>query len=213
MPTAHLSLERPARAPTPRQRDRLRAAWFQQIGAADPRVASLGLDPEDVLDHMAAAPMRRDPARVQFDRLALADAAVAVGCVRGLHAAWMMLGEHAPLLQRALAGVMESDEHPFVTARRFLDGVRDATAGDSDSAVNLRRYAGERPLRVWLVDRALGVLSGDLRRLRPATLQAPQSRRLRLAFEIIEDKRRLVRAAAGAEPASRVERLVADRNS
>ncbi len=182
-----------------RQRSRFSAQWFRQI-AEDERVAQLGAHPERVLSHLLAAPMRRSAARVSFERMYLADSAVVVACVDGQQGAWAMLDEHAPLLERALLGLTEG-EHPHVIARRFLDSVRRATERNQDHGLNLRRYSGERPIRVWLGDRLIAAHADAFRRLRVPTT----SRRLRLAFELIETKREKVRAvfdAMEAAPAS-----------
>ena len=192
---------------TPRQRSRFAMEWFAQL-ATRPDVCAMGVRPERALAHLLDAPLRRDPSRVSFARLALADAALVSACIDDRDDAWALLDTHAPLLQRALLSLYER-EHPHVVARRFLDRVRVATILDDEAPENLRRFDADRPLRMWLVDRLLGAHAGDLR-----TLRAPSpSNRLRLAFELIETKRDHARAMLEAmnEPAA-VERLLADPN-
>ncbi len=188
-----------------RQRSRFAAQWFCQITERDDACA-LGVRPDRVLRHLLEAPLRRSPSRVCFDHLALADAAIASACVAGDVSAWALVRGHASLLERALLSLCDR-EHPHVAAKKFLDHVRCATDHDTDDPANLRRYSGERPLRVWLVDRLLAAHAGAFR-----TLRAPSpSRRLRIAFELIETKRERARAMLAAMDASpSVERLIAD---
>jgi len=188
-----------------RQRSRFAAQWFCQIADRDDACA-LGVRPDVVLRHLLDAPLRRNPSRVCFERLSLADAAVACACVSGDAAAWALVRGNASLLERALLSVCDR-EHPHVAAKKFLDRVRRATDLDTDEPENLRRYSGERPIRVWLVDRLLAAHAGAFR-----TLRAPSpSRRLRIAFELIETKRERARAMLAAmDSSAAVERLIAD---
>jgi len=208
MPTARTCSATSAHdALTPRQRSRFAMEWFSQL-ADHPDVCALGVRPERAAHQLLHAPLRRDPSRVCFARLALADVALACACVDDHEDAWAMVDGHAPLLQRALMSLYER-EHPHVAARRFLDRVRVSTVLNDDAPENLRRYSGERPLRVWLVDRLLGAHAGALR-----TLRAPSpSNRLRLAFELIETKREHARAMLEAmDTPAKVGRLLADPN-
>jgi len=179
--------------------------YFRQLGGADAAVSALGLTPGVVLAHLIAALTHRDLARVGFERLHLADAAVAAGCAAGDPAAWGLVSEHALLIQRAVSG-WEPALHPALAAKRFLDGVRAATERDEDAALNIRRYAAETPLRVWLVDRVLG--------RQVARLRAPAARAvnedLRLAIESLEARREHARKVVGLPPGAAVERLLPD---
>lgn len=190
-----------------RQRARFAAQWFAQV-AERPEISALGAHPQRVLRHLIGAPLRRDIARVNFQRLSLADATIATACVDGDHAAWARLESLAPLLERSLLGLYDA-QHPHVAARRFLDRVRAATRDDRDTDVNLRRYSAECPLRVWLVDRLLGGAAVAF----PTLPSRASANRLRIAFQLIETKRERARAmlaAMDAPPA--VERLIADPN-
>ena len=189
----------------PRPRHAFLRAWFERLGAAPAEVVRLGTTAEEGLEHLLAAPVRSDPARMRFDRLMLADVAVASAAVRGSAEAWRLVDAHAPLLTRALDGLRAGD-HPAAAAKRFLDRVRVDTACEAEVPHNLRRYRGDRPLRVWLVDRLLGAHASELRG--PATPAA--SVRLRLAIEMLESQRERVRSVVGIAEQSSVHRLVSD---
>jgi|GEM_PF-5636230 len=189
----------------PRQRRAFRAAWFAQIGAADPRIARLGAAPDETLDHLRRAPHPRDLRRQSWERVDLAGVAVAARAAAGDPAAWRLLGEHHHLLTRALEGFLRSG-HPAVASRRFLDDLERAAREDRPGRDNIRRYAGDRPIRVWLVDRLLGRHAGEF-----ATPRTPaDARRLRSAIERVELKRERLRAVVGLPDESRVAGLVGE---
>ena len=195
----------PARL-TPRWLSLFVRACFEQLGRADDRVAALGMTPAAVLDHLTGAPTRRDLGRVSFGSMALADVAAAAACVTGDAAAWAIVHSYEPLVRQALAGV-PGESHPALAARTFFQQIREATESDSASSLNLRRYSGERPLRVWLVDRVLGTHAHEIRGPRN---RAVIDRRLRLALENLDSQREHVRAVVGLPPAVAVDRLLTD---
>jgi hypothetical protein len=188
-----------------RPRRTFRAAWFGQIGAAEPRIARLGATPESVYAHLARAPLAKDPRRLCWDRVDLVGAAIASRAAAGDAAAWRLVDEHHPLLARALEGFTRSD-HPAVLVQRFLDDLRRTAIEDDPSLDNIRRYAGDRPLRMWLVDRLLGRHAGEFAGPRTPA----DARRLRLAIERVELKRERVRAVVGLHDERRVSRLLGE---
>jgi len=140
----------------------LRLAYFHEMGGAPPELLALGVGPERVRRHLAEAMpgARLRPAMIAA--LHMRDVALAAACVDARPSAWALLRQRD---ERALIRAGESFQtgrHAALRARRLLAETEDATVAGAPGGVNLRRYAGDAPLRAWLVERLMAGIARDL---------------------------------------------------
>lgn len=133
-----------------------RQALFAQLALAPDRL-TLGATVERIEQRLAEAhrlAKRRWPV-AQPESLAIADAALATACLDKRPGAWETLANENELTLIAAAMWLLDEEQAIITVRRLLAELRKAS-GKGGSAMGLRLYRGDRPLREWLLERLTG---------------------------------------------------------
>lgn len=184
---------------TPEQRDALRRAYFVVL-SQHPATARLGVGVERVEAHVRAAWGGRKRAKLDVERLHLADVAVAAACVEGLREAWaMVIGDHEPHLIR-VAEPHEGSTAAVVTVRRMFIEMRRDSAGGGLRGLSLARYAGDRPIDAWLIERLMGrlAIAAAIRRAEVGRQRADTIHRLRVALDLLGNERMSVQALAAS---------------
>lgn len=182
---------------TPEQRDALRRAYFAAL-VHHPGTARLGVGAERVEWHVRAAWAGRKRAKLDVSKLHLVDVAVAAACVEGSHEAWArLIGEHEPHMIR-VAEPHEGPTSAVVTVRRMFIEMRHDSGENAVRGLSLGRYAGDRPLESWLMERLMGrlAIAAAIRRAEVGRQRADTIHRLRVALELLGNERMSVQALA-----------------
>jgi hypothetical protein len=139
-----------------------RAGYFRAMGEADTAHLALGVTPDRVIQHLREAmrPQHLRPAVAGV--LHLADVALAAACIDADRAAWDLLRQRAERALVRAGASFHTGRHAVLRARRLLAEVEAATIAGERATVDLRRYAGDAPLRAWLVERLMAGIARDL---------------------------------------------------
>jgi hypothetical protein len=180
-------------------RSRLIRNFFASVGESESEVASLGVDPDRVIEHLTGALKRAEIRPSAVELVHIRDAAIAAACVDGRPGAWLLLEQMAEKSLIRAAESFQTRRHATVRARNLLADVKRVTTEDEPLSLNLRRYAGDASLRGWLVERLLARIALDLAESggRGAGARARSADRLGSTLKLLRSER--VRLASAAD--------------